>query len=78
MKGCKPFIFDRIHRLGRWDGTVFRSKAQKNHFRSLAKQDDSVHPAWSVSKTCFFDMLKSKARLFSPCICQFFPAAPCA
>ena len=57
MKGCKPFIFHRIHRLCRWGGAIFRSTAQKNHFRSLAMQDESLHPAWSVSKTSFFDTL---------------------
>ena len=57
MKGGKPFIFHRIHRLCRWGGAMFRSKAQKNHFRSLAMQDESFHPAWSVSKTSFFDTL---------------------
>ena len=58
MKGCKPFIFHRIHRLCRWGGAIFRSKAQKNHFRSLAMQDESFHPAWNVSKTSFFDTQK--------------------
>ncbi len=57
MKGCKPFIFHRIDRLCRWGGAIFRSTAQKNHFRSLAMQDESFHPAWSVSKTSFFDTL---------------------
>ena len=57
MKGCKPFIFHRIDRLFRSGGAIFRSKAQKNHFRSLAMQDESFHPAWSVSKTSFFDTL---------------------
>ncbi len=57
MKGCKPFFFDRIDRLCRSGGAIFRSKAQKNHFRSLAMQDESLHPAWSVSKTSFFDTL---------------------
>ena len=41
MKGCKPFIFHRIDRLCRSGGAIFRSKAQKNHFRSLAMQDES-------------------------------------
>ena len=40
MKGCKPFIFHRIDRLCRSGGAIFRSKAQKNHFRSLAMQDE--------------------------------------
>ncbi len=57
LKGCKPFIFHRIDRLCRSGGAIFRSKAQKNHFRSLAMQDESFHPAWSVSKTSFFDTL---------------------
>ena len=57
MKGCKPFIVHRIHRLCRWGGAMFRRKAQKNHFRSLAMQDKPFHPAWSVSKTSFFDTL---------------------
>ena len=54
MKGCKPFIFHRIDRLCRSGGAIFRSKAQKNHFRSLAMQDEHFHPAWRVSKTSFF------------------------
>ena len=62
MKGCKPFIFHRIHRLCRWGGAIFRSKAQKNHFRSLAMQDEPFHPAWSVSKTSFFDTLERRPR----------------
>ena len=41
MKGWKPFIFHRIDRLCRSGGAIFRSKAQKNHFRSLAMQDES-------------------------------------
>ena len=67
MKGCKPFIFDRIDRLCRSGGAIFRSKAQKNHFRSLAMQDEFFHPAWSMSKTSFFDTLGaflSEERLF--------------
>ena len=43
-------------------GAIFRSKAQKNHFRSLAMQDESLHPAWSVSKNVVF--LTRQAR---PC-----------
>ena len=57
MKGCKPFIFHRIDRLCRSGGAIFRSTAQKNHFRSLAMQDEHFHPAWRVSKTSFFDTL---------------------
>ena len=57
MKGCKPFIFHRIHRLCRWGGAIFRSIVQKKHFRSLAMQDEFLHPAWIVSKTSFFDTL---------------------
>ena len=52
-KGCKPFFFDRIDRLCRSGGAIFRSVAQKNHFRSLAMQDEFLHPAWSVSKRSF-------------------------
>ena len=62
MKGGKPFIFHRIHRLCRWGGAIFRSAAQKNHFHSLAMQDESFHPAWSVSKNVVF--LTRQAR---PC-----------
>ena len=63
MKGCKPFIFHRIDRLCRSGGAIFRSKAQKNHFRSLAMQDEPFHPAWSVSKTSFFDTLRGQCPI---------------
>ena len=63
MKGCKPFIFHRIDRLCRSGGAIFRSKAQKNHFRSLAMQDEHFHPAWRVSKTSFFDTLKGDPKV---------------
>ncbi len=36
-------------------GRFFGASAQKNHFRSLAMQDEWLHPAWSVSKTQFLD-----------------------
>ena len=58
MKGCKPFIFHRIDRLCRSGGAIFRSKAQKNHYRSLALQDEFLQPAGCVSKSSFFDTLK--------------------
>ena len=33
----------------------FGASAQKNHFRSLAMQDEVLHPARRVSKAQFFD-----------------------
>jgi len=43
-------------------GRFFGASAQKNHFRSLAMQDESFHPAWSVSKTQFFDTQKAASE----------------
>ncbi len=41
-------------------GRFFGASAQKNHFRSLAMQDELFHPAWSVSKKQLFDTQKGR------------------
>ena len=48
MKGCKPFIFHHIDRLFRSDRTIFRSKAQKNHFRNFVMQDGFLERVKSI------------------------------
>ena len=71
MKDCKPFIFHRIHRLCRSDGAILRSKAQKNHFRSLAMQDESFHPAFSF-QDCPGLFQQSEMKGFQPHISDCF------